>query len=115
MVRSTVARQSPKPQPTPSHDPTLTPPLFPLTAHEEHKSADEIAKFKALQESAYHCAPVIAAQLATRKRAAQQALGIAENTEAASRFLNAFEHAQDTGAPILGCSPLEEARIRNHT
>lgn len=120
------AAQSPGTNPVPSHNPThplhsrarwLTAPLSPPpSAHEEHKTPDQIAKFKAQQESAYHCAPAIAAQLAQRKRAAQQALGAAPS-DPSTLFLgsDAFEKAQDRGQTILGCTPLEEAAIRNHT
>lgn len=39
-----------------------------VQAHEEPSTPEAVAKYRHLQESAYHCAPQIAAYTAQRKR-----------------------------------------------
>ncbi|KAI5477204.1 intradiol ring-cleavage dioxygenase, C-terminal domain containing protein [Pseudohyphozyma bogoriensis] len=86
------------------------------TAHEEPSTPEEIAAYKTLQESVYHCAPKIKAYTEQRKRAARQAVGGVPSTDAQTMFLgNAFEIAQDNNEKLLSCTELEEAKIRNHT
>ncbi|THH18831.1 hypothetical protein EW146_g2238 [Bondarzewia mesenterica] len=98
---------------------TLFAAIIPLlvAAHKEPKTAAEIEVQRNLQAAAYHCAPAIAEFTAARQRSwAQKVLA---GRPALPEYEDLFT-AWDDVAPgreqkLLGCSPIEQTRIRNQS
>ncbi|ORY90108.1 Intradiol ring-cleavage dioxygenase [Leucosporidium creatinivorum] len=89
--------------------------LFAAVSAHGPETPQEVAEFKARQESIYHCAPKIKQYVAARKAAAQQALGGAAPTDASTMFIEGAFDNDSADKKTLECSPIEEAKIRNHT
>jgi hypothetical protein len=90
------------------------------SAHSSPSTPEEAAAYKALQESSYHCAPVIAAYTAARKRSwAQKILGPTSAFDDSQLFLDgAFSDVEQLaaeGKKLLACNEVQETTIKNHT
>lgn len=96
--------------------------LILIHTHPAHgpETPEEVAAFHARQESAYHCAPQVAAYTAQRKRNwAQKVLGGAPL--AAKKYFidegykqNHVDSSAD-GKQLMACNPVTETKIKNST
>ncbi|CAO1630444.1 unnamed protein product [Sympodiomycopsis kandeliae] len=81
------------------------------------ETAEEVQQFHSRQESAYHCAPQIAALTAERKRSwAQKVLGGAPL--AAKKYFvddGIKENKSDQNGQLMSCNPIVQTQIRNST